>query len=62
VLDDLVGCGLGTSTADSGVTVALQGESILTDVDPPDVPDDMLVLLKKESKIDTYSMVQEPSQ
>jgi hypothetical protein len=37
VLDDLVGGGLGTTALDHGVTVALEGESILANVDPPDV-------------------------
>jgi hypothetical protein len=37
VLDDLVVGGLGTSALDHGVAVALEGESILANVDPPDV-------------------------
>lgn len=39
VLDDLVGGRLGTSALDEGVTVTLQGKSILADVNPPDVLD-----------------------
>jgi hypothetical protein len=39
VLDNLVGGRLSTATLDEGVTVTLQGESILADVDPPDVLD-----------------------
>jgi hypothetical protein len=38
VLDDLVGRSLGTSALDHGVAVTLKGESILADIDPPDVP------------------------
>ena len=37
VLDNLVGGRLSTATLDERVTVTLQGESILADVDPPDV-------------------------
>jgi hypothetical protein len=48
VLDDLVGSSLSTSTADGGVTVTLQGESILADVDPPDVPGKKLVFINQE--------------
>lgn len=39
VLDDLVGGRLGTATLDEGVTVTLEGKSVLADVDPPDVLD-----------------------
>jgi hypothetical protein len=39
VLDDLVGSRLGASTLDEGVTVTLQGKSVLANVDPPDVLD-----------------------
>jgi hypothetical protein len=37
VLDDLVVSGLGTSAFDHGVAVALEGESIFANVDPPNV-------------------------
>lgn len=39
VLHNLVGSGLGTSALDHGVAVSLDGESVLTDIDPPDVLD-----------------------
>ena len=39
VLDDLVFSTLGTSALDHGVTVTLEGESVLADVGPPDVLD-----------------------
>jgi hypothetical protein len=39
VLDNLVGSSLGTSTLDKGIAIALQGERVLADVDPPDVLD-----------------------
>lgn len=39
VLDDLVIGTLGTSTLDKRVSIALEGESILADVGPPDVLD-----------------------
>jgi len=39
VLDDLVGGSLSTSALDEGVSVTLEGESVLADVDPPDVLD-----------------------
>jgi len=39
VLDDLVISRLGTSALDHGVTVTLEGKSILANVDPPDVLD-----------------------
>ena len=37
VLDDLVGGGLSTSALDHGVTITLEGEGILADIDPPDI-------------------------
>jgi hypothetical protein len=39
VLDNLVGSSLGTSTLDKSVAIALKGERVLADVDPPDVLD-----------------------
>jgi hypothetical protein len=39
VLNDLVIGGLSTSTLDHGVSVTLEGERILANVDPPDVLD-----------------------
>jgi hypothetical protein len=39
VLNDLVGSRLSTSALDEGVTVTLQGKSVLADIDPPDVLD-----------------------
>jgi len=39
VLDDLVRSGLSTSSLDHGVAVALNGKSILADIDPPNVLD-----------------------
>jgi hypothetical protein len=39
VLDDLVLSGLSTSALDHGIAITLEGQSILADVDPPDVLD-----------------------
>lgn len=39
VLDNLVGGRLGTTTLDESVAVTLEGESILANVNPPDVLD-----------------------
>jgi hypothetical protein len=46
MLDNLVGSSLGTSTTDGGVTVTLQGESILADIDPPDIPMNVLAMMQ----------------
>ena len=39
VLNDLVGSRLSSSTLDEGVSISLEGKSILADIDPPDVFD-----------------------
>jgi hypothetical protein len=44
VLNDLVTGGLGTSALDHGIAIALDGESVLAYVDPPDVPVNVLAL------------------
>jgi hypothetical protein len=52
VLNDLVGGRLSTATLDEGVTVTLQGKSVLADVDPPDVLDGARALA-----VDTLDLV-----
>jgi hypothetical protein len=42
VLNDLVTGGLGASTLDHGIAIALDRESVLAYVDPPDVPVNVL--------------------
>lgn len=45
MLNNLVRSSLGASTLDESIAVALDAESILADVDPPDVPIEVLVYM-----------------
>lgn len=62
VLDDLVVGGLGTSTLYHGVTVTLEGKSILANVDPPDVLRLSQLGVRGQEMDRLTSMVQDPSQ